>query len=115
MKHRFTEETAANCHTVQSARQFAFFPRLHRMRVTNRVQILVTCHNLLIDPGLVTSRTRPNHFRERAINFYLKRFSRPDASGRMGTMKRFQWDDAVLFRGKPFNGMIVDGLRENAE
>src|SRR5205814_5423016 len=103
MKHRFTEETAANCYPVQSARQLAFLPRLHRMRVTNRVQILVAGHDLLIDPGLVTSGTRPNHLRERAIDFYFKRFTRPDASGRMGKMKRFQWDDPASFRGKPFN------------
>src|SRR6266404_3053628 len=99
MKHRFTEETPANCNPVQSARQLPFLPRLHRMRVTNRVQILVTGHDLLIDPSLVASRTRSNHFRERAIDFHLKRFPRPAASGRMGKMKRFQWDDAASFRG----------------
>src|SRR6478752_7458463 len=115
MKHRFTEETAANCHPIQSARQFAFLPSLHRMRVTNPVQILVTRHDLLIDPGLVTSRARPNHLRERAIDFYLKRFSRPYPAGRMGKMKRFQWDDAAPFRGKPFNRIIVHRHRENAE
>src|SRR5207244_3963306 len=115
MKHRFTEETAANCHPVQSAGQLAFLPRLHRMRVTNRVQILVTRHDLLIDPSLVTSCAGPNHLRERAIDFYLKRFSRPYPSGHMGKMKHFQWDDAAPFRGKPFNRIIVHRHREDAE
>src|SRR2546430_14640439 len=99
MKHRFPEETAAHCHPVQSSGQLAFLPRLHRMCMTNRVQILVAGHDLLIDPGLVTSRARPNHFRERAIDFYLKGFSRPYPLGRMGKMKRFQWDDAASVRG----------------
>src|SRR6476660_2386922 len=115
MKHRFTEETAANCHPVQSARQLAVLARLHRMRVTNLVQILVAGHDLLIDPGLVTSRARPNHIRERAIDSYLKRFSRPYPSGRMGKMKRFQWDDAAPLGGKPFNRIIMHLDRDNAE
>src|SRR5207248_3787816 len=115
MKHRFTEETAANCHPLRSSWQLAFLPRLHRMRMTNCVQILVTGHDLLIDPGLVTSRTRPNPLGERAIDFCLKRFTRQDASGRMGKMKRFQWDDPASFGGKPFNGIILHRHRENAE
>src|SRR4029077_8766653 len=81
----------------------------------NRVQILVTRHDLLIDPGLVASRTRPNHLRKRAIDFYLKRFSRPYPSGRMGKMKRFQWDNAAPFREKPFNRIIIHRHRKNAE
>ena len=72
MKHRFTEETAANSHTIQSARQSALLPRFHRMRVTNRMQMLVTRHDLLVDPGLVTSRARPNHFRECAVDSNFK-------------------------------------------
>src|SRR5438309_11111759 len=115
MNHRLPEETAANCHPIQSACQLAFLPRLHRMRVTNRVQILVTRYDLLIDPGLVPLRARPNHLRERAIDFYLKRFSRPYPSGRMGKMKRFQWDNAAPFRGKPFNRIIIHRHRKNAE
>jgi hypothetical protein len=30
-------------------------------------------------------------------------------------MKRFQWDDAAPFRGKPFNAIILHRHRENAE
>src|SRR5436190_15879280 len=115
MKHRFTEETAAQCHPVQSARQLAFLPRLHRMRVTNRVQILVTRHDLLIDPGLVPSRARPNHLRERAVDFYLKRFSRPNASGRMGKMKRFQSDEAAPCWGTPWKRTILNRHRESGD
>src|SRR6185295_5130561 len=83
--------------------------------MTNRVQILVTRHDLLIDPGLVPSRARPNHLRERAIDSYLKRFARPYPSGRMGKMKCFQWDDAAPLGGKPFDRIIIHRHRENAE
>src|SRR5258705_13278046 len=95
IKYESPKEPPAISHTIQSARQFALLPRFHRMRVTNCMQMLVTRHDLLIDPGLVTSRAGPNHLRERAIDFYLKRFSRPHPSGRMGKMKRFRWDDAA--------------------
>src|SRR5207248_6490665 len=81
MKHRLTEETAANRYTIQSACQFPLLPRFHRMRVTNRMQVLVTRHDLLIDPGLVTSGARLNHFRECAVDSNFKGFSCPGASG----------------------------------
>src|SRR5207247_11265306 len=85
------------------------------MRVTNRMQMLVTRHDLLIDPGLVTSRARPNHFRECAINSNFKRFSRPSTPGRMREMKCLQWTHAAPFRPKPFNRVVCHLQRDDAE
>src|SRR5437870_9800331 len=113
MKHRFAEETAADSHTIQSAGQLAFLPRFHRMGMTYRMQMFVTRHDLLVDPCLLPSRARPNHFGERAVDFYFKRFS--PASGCMGKMKRFQRNNAAPFRRKPFDGVVLHRHRENAE
>ena len=81
MKHRFTEKTAANRHAVQPARQLAFLPRFHGMRVTDRVQILVTRHDLLIDPGFVTSRARPNHLARKRYRFLSQTIFAPRPVG----------------------------------
>src|SRR5205085_9155545 len=115
MKHRFTEETAANRHTIQTTGQSALLPRFHRMRVTNGMQMLVTRHDLLVDPGLVTSRACSNHFRECAVDSNFKRFSRPGTPGRMWKMKCFQRNNPAPFRRKPFNRVVLHRHRENAE
>src|SRR5437868_15464845 len=85
------------------------------MRVTNRMQMLVTRHDLFVDPGLATSRARPNHFRECAINSNFKRFSRPGTPGRMREMKCLQWNNTAAFRRKPFNRVVLHRHREDAE
>src|SRR5437868_2013877 len=85
MEHRFAEESAADRNAVEPACELILLPCFYGMRVTERMQIFVARYDLVVYPGLVTSRACSNDVGEGGIDFYLKRFLRP--SGGMRKVK----------------------------
>src|SRR5262245_16702764 len=87
MEHRLAKERATNRNAVEPAGKLSLLPRFYRMRVAERMQIFVARDDLLVDPGFITARARPDDIGEGSIDFYLKRFLR--SSGGMRQMEGF--------------------------